>query len=224
MFYRLYRVFNTVADLFESILLLGLAFILSPYVLIRELVNWKGMSILAVNLLPHGLYSTALRANLHLKFGRLDKAKLYLESLVYDLEDLLALEDSEPFTPNSKVRVCSYFYRLLIQMSLSTGKIDEGMVYLLKANKSLGIDNIQGLEGLNTKTATIVRAGIAAGRLLDEGGIPSPIVIESDSIDDDIFRRRKNRREKINKSMEMRSKHDSDEEELIIDFPTEPQH
>ena len=72
--------------------------------------------------------------------------------------------------------VTMVLYTVLARAYLHAGHIDDAMLVVIRAKKSMGIDRLGGLAELDAKTAHLVRAGLAAGRLLDGGGLATMFV------------------------------------------------
>ncbi|MCX6123188.1 MAG: hypothetical protein NTV34_00315, partial [Proteobacteria bacterium] len=68
------------------------------------------------------------------------------------------------------------FYTLLVRAYLHGGHIYDAMMVILRAKKQLGMDRLPALARLDAKTAHLVRAGLAAGKLLDGGGLATLFV------------------------------------------------
>ena len=123
-------------------------------------------------LVPQGLMARSIRAAIDWRLGHFDSAIAQLEGLVG------ATEDYYRDRPHSRVRrrVLEDFYTALTRAYLHAGHIDDAMLVVIRAKKSMSIDRLPGLAELDAKTAHLVRAGLAAGRLLDGGGLATMFV------------------------------------------------
>ena len=89
-------------------------------------------------------------------------------------------EDYYREKPNAwgRKRVLEDLFTVLVRAYLHAGHIDDAMLAIVRAKKTLGIERLPGLTELDAKTAHLVRAGLAAGRLL-EGGSLTNMFVES---------------------------------------------
>ena len=67
-------------------------------------------------------------------------------------------------------------YTLLARMYLYSGHIDGALLLTVRVRKVLGIDRLPALPELDVKTAHLVRASMAAGRLLDGTSLATLVV------------------------------------------------
>ena len=123
-------------------------------------------------LIPQGLLTRAMRIAIDWRLGHFDVAIVQAEALITQLEQAYRKR------PNAKLRrhVLLDLFSILARAYLHTGHIDEAMQVVIRSNKSLGVDRLIGLAELDAKTAHLVRAGLAAGRLLDGGGLATMFV------------------------------------------------
>ena len=156
-------------DTIGAIIFLLFSIILAPLGVLRG--SERGLTYVRV-LLPHGLLTTGMRAAMDWRMGNLDRAIAQLEGLIGYLE--------EP-TPSrlsrlSKRMVLADLYSLMARAYLRGGHVDDAMLVIIRAQNSLDVKRLRGIGELDAKTAHIVRAGIAAGRLLDGGGLATMLV------------------------------------------------
>lgn len=123
-------------------------------------------------LTPMKLLSPFVVLSINWRIGRFSLAIMQAEDIITDLEQ--ALEKS----PSSRRlrKVLEDIYTLLTRAYLHSGHIDDAMLVVLRAKKSLGIERLPGLAELNSKTAHLIRAGLSAGKLLDGGGLATLFV------------------------------------------------
>jgi hypothetical protein len=100
--------------------------------------------------------------------GQGDRAVASIESTIGSLEE--SVGDTERFSP-VLTSVLTKMYALLTNTHLRFGHIDDAALALIRAGRSLNIDKIAGVQDFDVKIAQIVRAGIAAGKLLEQGGL-----------------------------------------------------
>jgi hypothetical protein len=116
---------------------------------------------------PQGLLSRFMKAAIDWRLGNFDSAVFQLEFLVTRIENALG---RRPKSRHTRI-VLEDFYTLLVRAYLHGGHIDDAMLVVLRAKKTLDCDRLPELARLDAKTAHLVRAGLAAGRLLDGGGL-----------------------------------------------------
>ena len=123
-------------------------------------------------LVPNGLTSRTVRVAIDWRLGHFDVAIAQAEDVITQVEIYYKK------SPNSQVRrrVLGDLYTILARAYMHAGHIDEAMQVVLRAKKNLEIDRLVGLIDLDAKTAHLVRAGLAAGRLLDGGGLATMFV------------------------------------------------
>lgn len=123
-------------------------------------------------LLPQGLLSRGIRIGIDWRFGHFDAAIVHAESLITQLQHYYQQR------PASKVRrlVLLDLFSVLARAYLHIGHIDDAMQVVIRANQTLGVDRIVGLAQLDAKTAHLVRAGIAAGKILGGNGVATMFV------------------------------------------------
>jgi len=159
-------------DILGAALLAIYALILGPLGVLRgPIVIERAIWYMWV-LVPQGLMARSIRAAIDWRLGHFDSAIAQLEGLVGSTEDYTRER------PNSRVRrrVLEDFYTVLTRAYLHAGHIDDAMLVVIRAKKSMSIDRLPGLAELDAKTAHLVRAGLAAGRLLDGQGLATMFV------------------------------------------------
>lgn len=159
-------------DVLGAVLLALYGLILGPLGVLRgPIVIERAIWYMWV-LVPQGLMARSIRAAIDWRLGHFDSAIAQLEGLVG------ATEDYTRERPNSRVRrrVLEDFYTVLTRAYLHAGHIDDAMLVVIRAKKSMSIDRLPGLAELDAKTAHLVRAGLAAGRLLDGQGLATMFV------------------------------------------------
>jgi hypothetical protein len=122
--------------------------------------------------MPQGLMARSMRAAIDWRFGSFDAAIAQMEGLVGSNEEYY----KEKPQSRARRRVLEDFYTVLARAYLHAGHIDDAMLVVIRAKKSMGIDRLGGLAELDAQTAHLVRAGLAAGRLLEGGGLATMFV------------------------------------------------
>ena len=154
-------------DIVGATVLVIWGIILGPLGILRGTLYFSNIFWYVWILSPQGLLSRFVRAAIDWRLGNFDSAVFQLEFLVTRVENAL--------TRNPKSRhigiVLEDFYTLLVRAYLHGGHIDDAMLVVLRAKKHLDCDKLPELARLDAKTAHLVRAGLAAGRLLDGSGL-----------------------------------------------------
>ncbi len=123
-------------------------------------------------LVPKGLLSDAIRSAIEWRLGHFGDAIMKLENIIVSIETIA----SERGKVAREHVLLVDFYTLLTRCYLHTGRVDEAMAVVIRAKKFLKRDYLKELVGLDAKTAQLVRAGLAAGRLLDGEGLATLFV------------------------------------------------
>lgn len=160
------------ADCCGALLLFLYALLIGPLGVLRgPIALERGFHYLWV-LAPQGLLAQSVRAMIDWRLGQFDGAISQLESLIGSCEEYARLKADS----RARRRVLEDLYTVLARAYLHAGHIDDAMLVVIRAKKSLGIERLPGLAELDAKTAHLVRAGLAAGRLLDGGGLATLFV------------------------------------------------
>lgn len=162
-------------DLIGALLLLIYAILVRPLGILRTPIACERAFWYLWVLLPQGLMTRSIRAAIDWRLGHFDAAISQVEGLVS------AGEECYKACPTSRARrrVLEDLYTVLTRAYLHAGHIDDAMLVVIRAKKTMAIDRLGGLAELDAKTAHLVRAGIAAGRLLDGGGLAAMFVKSS---------------------------------------------
>ena len=166
-----------VTDFVGAIILFLYALIIGPLGVLRGPIVFERLFQYLWVLLPQGLLARSVRTMIDWRLGNFDSAISQMESLVGSSEEYLRLK------PNAltRKRVLEDLYTVMTRAYLHAGHIDDAMLVVIRAKKSLNIDRLSGLAELDSKTAHLVRAGLAAGRLLDGGGLATLFVKSNNS-------------------------------------------
>ena len=159
-------------DATGSLALLLYALILGPLGVLRgPLVLEMAFWYLWV-LLPQRLVARSARAAIDWRLGRFDAAIVQVEGILASCEEYMRQ------APNSRSRrrVLEDLYTLLARAYMHAGHIDDAMMVIIRAKKTVGAERLPGLAELDAKTAHLVSAGLAAGKLLDGNGLATMFV------------------------------------------------
>jgi hypothetical protein len=154
-------------DLIAASLLVIWGIVLGPLGILRGTLYLGNAFWYVWILSPQGLLSRFMKAAIDWRLGNFDSAVFQLEFLVTRIENALG---RRPTSRHTRI-VLEDFYTLLVRAYLHGGHIDDAMLVVLRAKKTLDCDRLPELARLDAKTAHLVRAGLAAGRLLDGGGL-----------------------------------------------------
>lgn len=124
-------------------------------------------------LMAMGLFSHYFKVIIDWRLGNLERALSHLEGIVSLLEDTITKATGRA---KAHAAVLTDLYTLLTRMHLQAGHVEDAMLVIIRANKSLHINKLRGFAGLDIGTAHLIRAGIVAGRLLDGGGTATLVV------------------------------------------------
>lgn len=166
------NLFTMLLDLLGAVILALYAIVVGPLGVLRGPIAFERTVWYLWVLLPQGLMARSIRTAIDWRLGNFDSAIAQLEGLVGSNEEFY----KERPTSRARRRVLEDFYTVLARAYLHAGHIDDAMLVVIRAKKSMSIDRLGGLAELDAKTAHLVRAGLAAGRLLDGGGLATMFV------------------------------------------------
>lgn len=162
-------------DVIGAILLVCWGLLLGPLGVLRGTLSLSNVFWYVWVLSPQGLLSRLVKAAIDWRLGNFDAAVFQMEFLCSRVEAYLL---RHPRYRHAHT-VLEDFYTLLVRAYLHGGHIDDGMMVVLRAKKHLNTDRLPALARLDAKTAHLVRAGLAAGKLLDGGGLATLFVKSS---------------------------------------------
>lgn len=166
------NIFAMIVDLLGATILALYALIIGPLGVLRGPIAFERTVWYLWVLLPQGLMARSIRTAIDWRLGNFDSAIAQLEGLVGANEEYY----KDRPTARARRRVLEDLYTVLARAYLHAGHIDDAMLVVIRAKKSMAIDRLGGLAELDAKTAHLVRAGLAAGRLLDGGGLATMFV------------------------------------------------
>ncbi len=169
------NVFAMAFDFLGATLLAAYALILGPLGVLRGPLVLERLFWYFWVLLPQGLMARSVRCAIDWRLGNFDAAIAQLEGLVGSSEDYY----KDRSNSRTRRRVLEDLYTVLARAYLHAGHIDDAMLVVIRAKKCMSIDRLPGLAELDAKTAHLVRAGLAAGRLLDGSGLATMFVKSS---------------------------------------------
>lgn len=169
------NVFSMAFDIVGAILLAIYALIVGPLGVLRGPLAAERLFWYLWVLLPQGLMARSVRCAIDWRLGNFDAAITQLEGLVGSNEEFYRARQ----TSRTRRRVLEDLYTVLVRAYLHAGHIDDAMLVVIRAKKTAGLERLSGLAELDAKTAHLVRAGLAAGRLLDGSGLATMFVKSS---------------------------------------------
>ena len=161
-----------ILDLVGSLFLILYVLILGPLWILRGPLAVEGAACYLWVLAPQRLVMRCVRAAIDWRLGHFDRAIAESEAIIS------ACEDDLRHAPESRARrrVLADLYTMLARAYMHAGHIDDAMTVVIRAKKILRVERLPGLAELDAKTAHLVRAGLAAGRLLDGNGLATMFI------------------------------------------------
>lgn len=163
--------FALIVDAIGALFLSIYAILIGPLGILRGPLVLDRLIWYAWVLAPLGILTRSIRAILDWRVGNFSVA-------IHQAENILALVlRSYKKSPSAtKKRVLLDFYTLITRSYLHIGNIDKAMQIVLQAQKNLDVEKLPELYEIDAKTAHLIRAGIAAGRMLEGGGLATMFV------------------------------------------------
>ena len=156
-----------ILDCLETIGLLVCSLLAGPFLFFRSLDGVMPFLWQLKVLLPRGLFAASLRATLDERLGNFEQAAAIFNHLIRSLEG----REPQPQANDPESRLMAYLYNRLARIYLASGRVDDATVVVIRAHRHLGIESLPSIPDLDVRAARIIKAGIAAGKLLDEGGL-----------------------------------------------------
>ncbi|NRA64606.1 MAG: hypothetical protein HRU19_08995 [Pseudobacteriovorax sp.] len=162
---------SMVLDCLEAMgLALSLIFAI-PMSLLRRLDRFYALSFYVRFMLPRGLIAPYARALVDYRLGNYEKAANLIDQMTTVVEDINREKMGVMVT-----RILCDFYCFLFKLHLLNGNIEDAAITVIRAKEELGLERLPTSLHFDAKVAQVVRAGIAAGKLLDEGGLATLLV------------------------------------------------
>lgn len=162
-----------IKEMLESIGV-GICLILAaPLSFFKRLDHFFHLGEYAPFLLRHGLFAALLRARLDYKMGHYQQAAVLLGPIIQEIEHVIKTDLTAPL--RIKRLLCT-LYCDLQQLSLLSGQVEDAVQVVIRAQQNLGLDRLPSNPDFDLKTAHVVKAGLAASKLLEEGGLATLMV------------------------------------------------
>jgi hypothetical protein len=143
----------------------GIALVMCrPSFLVRFIAEgWRlGFRISVLNRV--GLLSSYMRAQIDRTLGHEDRCLAAVEGIVAAIEESVELP-----LPRSTKLVLHDLYVEVVRLYLYGGQLEDASSAMIRGCKFLGTERLHGLSGFDFKSAQIVKAAVAAGKMLTEG-------------------------------------------------------
>ena len=160
-------------EIVESLGLLLCLLLAAPLRFFRRLDHFMQITEYAGFLIERGLFAALLRARLDYRMGNFQQSTVLLAPIIEKLEAIVQRDKNAPL----KIRrlLCT-LYCDLQQLYFLCGLMEDAIMVVIRAHQNLGIDRLPTSPDLDLKTAHVVKAGIAASKLLEEGGLATLMV------------------------------------------------
>ena len=153
-------------DLVESLGVAVSILLVRPLMIVSRMDKWMLTWRRIMVLLPRGLLALVWRAHLERLLGNSDDVAAILIGVINSLEEEYRFNNENRMV---KDLLATYFTEL-VKTFLASGRLDDASMMLIRAHNILGGSHLPDLPRLDIRTAHIIKAGIAAARLLEEGG------------------------------------------------------
>lgn len=168
---------QVVLDILESMTVAFVLVLIVPFLMLN--ISPKSSWFLIRKLLPKGVLASFLRAKMYKKMGNYHGSALIVEQIIRVFEG-----GDFPLGLNSKEsEALSFLYSELLSCYLGLGQLDQAASLVLRANGFIGCDGIDGYPEFTVQSAHIVKAGLAASRMLDERGLKKIFKTEDKDLD-----------------------------------------
>jgi hypothetical protein len=178
---KLGKFFSSTAELvtdFTESLLLFLCYIASFPLMILMSYESIGRGTRYVRfLLPEGFLAAFARAQLDAKFGNYERSAIIVNHIATQFE-----KTAKSKTKDKAFRAAMLdLYNFLLQLYFLGGHIEGASQVVVRAREFLGVAYLPQYPDFDFRTAQIVKAGIAAGRLLEDGGLATLFVKQGET-------------------------------------------
>lgn len=163
---------NAAFELIEAAGLVACLILVKPIMLFRHLNRLKKVGRNFRLLFSRGLVASAMRVVIDRALGNNELAAGTLSHLLNQLErETIPTDLQDPMHG-----MMTDFYTALVRLYLAAGRIDDATHAIVRATHHLKTEMLPDFPDFNVRIAHIVKAGIAAGKLLEEGGLATLMV------------------------------------------------
>jgi hypothetical protein len=153
---------------------LGICLVLAaPLSFFRRLDHLFQLADHAGYLMRQRLFAALLRARLDYRMGNYQQSVVLLGPVVLHLEQKLKTGKALPLKLR---RLLCLLYSDMQRLYLLSGQVEDAVQVVIRAQQNLGIDRLPSNPDLDIRTAHVIRAGLAASKLLEEGGLATLMV------------------------------------------------
>jgi AraC-like DNA-binding protein len=164
----------TVLELIESVGLMMCVVLATPLGFFRRLDKVFRLARYAQYLAPRGLFAPYLRARLDQRMGNIQQSANILSHIAGLIEEWLPA--AKGARARNLRRILGDLYSDLVQQYLLAGQLEDAALIVIRANQRLQVERLPSNPRFDVKTAHVVKAGIAAGKILEEGGFATLMV------------------------------------------------
>ncbi len=168
------RIVTGLIDFSSSLALFIYVILVGPLLMLKIPFTMGKVYRYFLVLLPRGGVMHCLKAMVDWRLGNFNAAISQIENVLSLLG--IGVINNNNYRNKLKRVVVEDLLTILSRCYLHMGRIDEAMQVVLRAKKILGIQRLPSLPDLDIKTVQLVRAGLAAGRLLEGDGAASLFV------------------------------------------------
>ncbi len=158
-------------EVLESLGLFICLVLAAPMGVFRRLDRLYAGFYYLIVLLPRNLIAPLIRVQLDSKIGNYLQAANLLDQITLVLED--SVESKKHINVN---RILCDFYCMLFRLYVLSGNIEDAALTVIRAHQKIGMDKLPSTPNFDVKVAHVVKAGIAAGKLLEDGGLATLMV------------------------------------------------
>jgi hypothetical protein len=162
-------------EILESLGLLICLLLASPFRFFRRLDHLAQITEHSSFLIRNGLFADLLRARLDYRMGNYHQSGVLLAPIIRYLERMIQA-NKENRSPLKLRRLLCTLYCDQQQIYFLCGQMEEAVMTVIRAHSFLGIDRLPSNPDLDLKTAHVVKAGVAASKMLEEGGLATLMV------------------------------------------------
>lgn len=166
---------KVVLEILESIGLLICLLLAAPFRFFRRLDHLAQITEYSGYLIEKGLFADLLRARLDYRMGNYHQSGVLLQPIIRQLEREIATK-KDIGAPLKVRRLLCTLYCDQQQLYFLCGQMEEAVITVIRAHQHLGIDRLPSNPDLDLKTAHVVKAGVAASKMLEEGGLATLMV------------------------------------------------
>lgn len=113
------------------------------------------------------------RAKYYYTIGNFHQAINVVQTETHLLETIIT-NVSKPSLEDSR-KLCA-LYCDLQKLHFVCGQMEEAIILVIRAHRHLGIDRLPTNPALDLKTAHVIKAGLAAAKLLEDGGLATLMI------------------------------------------------